>query len=192
MTSTIKEKINKKYMNIIRTCILKKEDFSNYLKYITAKDIDDNFLKKLVEDTINNYILHYNNCSEIAILKTSTIGKILESGNFDIDYNTGNILITSEIKENQRKEYQKTWYEKHDGYKKYIYSVEHYFLNKLHKLQIHGICFSCGETTFFIDSHHILGKKYNDMELSICIPCHYKYRGKKHCINIGKKIENLF
>jgi len=66
------------------------------------------------------------------------------------------------------------------------------FFRKLKKSNIHGICFSCGETTFFIDSHHILGKKYNDMELSICVPCHYKYRGKNHCLNIGNKIEKLF
>lgn len=201
MKENVQEKLNKKYMNIIRLCIIKNEYFYDYLKYINIKDIDDKFIENLIEDTKNNYILHYINCSEVAILKTSVIGKILESGDFDIDINTGNILLTAETKEMQKKEYQKIWIGKHkDYYKNYnkwniintINKIEHNFFNKLQTMRIHGICFSCGETTFFTDSHHILGRKNNDIELSICPKCHYKYRGKLHCINIGNKIERLF
>jgi len=66
---------------------------------------------------------------------------------------------------------------------------ERMFLKNIYETNIHGICFACGELTFFTESHHIFGRKTNDFTLSICISCHYKYRGKNHYISIGKKVE---
>lgn len=103
------------------------------------------------------------------------------------------ISICGEFNE---KEYQKIYREEHSTNKKtkkYKYDhKERIFLYKLKECNIHGMCFCCGEQTFFVDTHHILGKNESNMTVSICQKCHYKYRGNTHCINIGNNIEKFF
>jgi len=158
-------------------------------------------LNEMKQYTLDNYILNYQSGMRIVIQKNSILGKILESGDFEIDYNTGNILITEEIIEKQKKEQQRIWYENHPNYNinynkehpiNQIDKIETTFLNKLQNLKFSGICFACGEVAFIGSNHHIFGKDKNDFTLFVCNKCHYNTRGKHHYIIIGRKIEKLF
>lgn len=182
----------KKYLFKLRKYILlntSNEVLYKLVKYVNTYGNKIYSLEEYIRDTNEKYIL--SKSGKNIIPKDSIYGKCIELyGYFEIS------------------KYQKLYRTFHRIPKKYnlpseisisliketlpLSQKEYTFFRNLNEGNIHGICFSCGDTTFFTDSHHIIGRKYNDMELSICIRCHYTYRGKNHCINIGNKIEKLF
>ena len=58
-----------------------------------------------------------------------------------------------------------------------------------------GMCMICGELSpFFLEAHHLLGKKNDNLEVTLCANCHRKYKtgDERHERMIMEAIERRF
>ncbi len=175
------EYLYKIYLSRLRNAILlnkPEETQSKLLKYVNSHADKIFPLEYYIHDTKDNYIL--SDIMKFIKPKDSVYGRCIE-------------LYGKYIDKEYKRIYRNTYINKHNEHPiNPIEKKEYIFFNRLKEGNINGMCFSCNKITFFCENHHVFGRKNNNFTLSICYECHYKYRGKNHYSNIGRKIENSY